>query len=77
MTLSHRARSSLRNFLAWWTGRPKAYRTPHAVLEAMQDEREARARNDCRAIHNARQRLRQARHDGLRRELETSRSAYQ
>lgn len=64
MTLSRRARASLRNFLAWWIG-PKHLRTPHAVLEAMQDEREARARNDCRAVGEARRRARQARLDGL------------
>jgi hypothetical protein len=64
MTLSRRARVSLRNFLAFWTGR-KRYRTPHAVLEAMQAEREARARNDCRKVGEARRRVRQARLDGL------------
>lgn len=63
MTLSRRARVALRNFLAYWTS-PKV-RTPRAVLEAMQDEREARARNDCRAVGEARRRARQARLDGL------------
>jgi len=55
---------TLCNFLAFWTGR-KRLRTPPAVLRAMQDERDARARNDCQAIGHARQRLRQARHEGL------------
>ena len=64
MTLSRRARAALRNFLAFWTGR-KRYRTPHAVLEAMQDERDARARNDCRKVGEARRQLRHARLDGL------------
>lgn len=75
--LSHHARVALRNFLAWWTGGHKRLRVPHDVLAAMQDEREARARNDTRAIGHARQRLRQARLDGLRRELESTRSAFQ
>lgn len=68
---------ALRNFLAFWSGDRRHYRTPSNILAAMQDEREARARGDCRAIGHARQRLRQARHDGLRRELESTRSAYQ
>jgi len=59
----------LRNFLAYWTRGPKHLRTPPAVLQAMQDERDARARNCCRDIHQARQRLRQARHEGLKQEL--------
>lgn len=65
MTLSHRARCALRNFLAFWSGGRRHYRTPHDVLAAMQDEREARARNDCRAVGEARRRARQARLDGL------------
>ena len=65
MTLSRRSRAALRNFLAWWTCGCRHYRTPHAVLEAMQDEREARARNDCRKVGEARRRARQARLDGL------------
>ena len=76
MTLSRRARVALRNFLAFWVG-PKRYRTPHAVLQAMQDERDARARNDCRAVGKARQRLRQARHEGLRREVEFHKGVFQ
>ena len=63
-TLSRRARAALRNFLAYWTG-PNRQRTPHAVREAMEAEREARARNDTSAIGKARQRLRLARLDGL------------
>jgi hypothetical protein len=56
----------------------RRWRTPpKPVADAIGAEREARARNDCRAVGEARRRARQARHDGLRRELETSRSAYQ
>jgi len=57
----------LRNFLAFWSGR-KRLRTPPAVLQAMQDEREALRRGWTQGVHQARQRLRQARHEGLKQE---------
>jgi len=62
--LSRYARASLRHFLAYWIG-PKGYRTPHNVLQAMQAEREALRRGWTQGVHQARQRLRQARLDGL------------
>jgi len=66
--LSRRARVALRNALAWWSGR-RRYRTPHAILEAQQDERDALRRGWTQGVHQARQRLRQARHEGLKQEL--------
>lgn len=68
-SLSHRARTMLRQFLsAWTTPAPQPTRLPRAVAEAMDAASAARARNDCRAIGRSTQRLRQARLDGLRRE---------
>ena len=68
--LSHRARVMLRQFLAMWTKAAQRSRpVPKAVAEAMEAERDARVRNACRAIGKARQRKRQVRHEGLRREV--------
>lgn len=68
MILSRYARAALRSFLAHWVSR-KLKRAPLAVRVAQEAEREARLRNDTRAIGRARQQLRLARHEGLRQEL--------
>ena len=70
MQLTRYATVKLRHFLTIWTRPTRPLpRTPKAVAEALQAEREARARNECRAIGYARQRARQARLEGLRREV--------
>lgn len=68
-SLPPRARTMLRQFLsAWIAPAPQPTRLPQAVAEAIDAASAARARNDCRKLGMARQRLRQARLDGLRRE---------
>ena len=69
MKLSRHARCALRNFLAWWTGGRRHYHTPRAILAAQEAEREAIRRGCCRDVHAARQRLREARLEGLRQEV--------
>ena len=68
--LSHHARAIVCQFVAFWT-RPARHppRLARVLISAMEAERAARERGDTRALHAARQRLRQARHEGLRFEI--------
>lgn len=68
--LSRRFRVALLQFIALWAKpTPLPRRLPRELVEALRDADAAKARNDCRAIGKARQRLRQARHAGLSREV--------
>lgn len=68
--LSRRFRVVLLQFLELWaTPTPPSRRLPRELVAAMRDVSDARERRDCRAIGQARQRLRQARHAGLSREV--------
>ena len=69
--LSHHARALVRRFLAFWATPtpPRPPRLSATLIAAMQAEREARERHDTRAIHAARERLRQTRIAGLRAEV--------
>ena len=70
-TLSHRARAALRAFLALWIApapRP-VIGLPPDLAEAIAAEREARERRQTQLIHQARQRMRAARNEGLREEI--------
>lgn len=69
-SLSRRFRVVLLQFLLIWaTPKPPPRRLPRELVAAMRDVTDARERRDCRAIGQARQRLRQARHAGLSREV--------
>lgn len=67
--LSAAARAALLRFLSYWqTPAPRAPALPADIAAAMRDVFDAEARNDCRALGEARQRLRQLRKEGLLRE---------
>ncbi len=69
-SLSHRARAALRSLLAIWARpQPEPLRIPPAVVEAQEAIADARRRKDSRGIHEAHQRARQARIEGLRAEI--------
>ena len=68
--LSRFSRVVIRHFLEAWE-RPVVPRRklPKTIRDAQDAEREAKRRGDTQAVHAARVRLREARHEGLRQEL--------